>query len=42
MRAYRKDFEETKYISFLIKDNELIEKHNEIWGKKLKWSHKII
>ena len=27
--AYRKDFDETKYISFLIKDNELLEKHNE-------------
>ena len=33
MRAYRKDFEETKYISFLIKDDELLEKHNEIWEK---------
>ena len=33
MRAYRKDFEETKYISFLIKDVELLEKHNEIWEK---------
>ena len=33
MRAYRKDFQETKYISFLIKDVELLEKHNEIWEK---------
>ena len=33
MRAYRKNFEETKYISFLIKDVELLEKHNEIWEK---------
>ena len=31
--AYRKDFDETKYISFLIKDNELLEKWNEIWDK---------
>ena len=30
MTAYRKEFYETKYISFLIKDHELLEKHNEI------------
>ena len=35
MTAYRKDLDETKYISFLIKDNELLEKYNEIWEKKL-------
>ena len=29
MSAYRKDFDETKYISFLIKDDAL-EKYNEI------------
>ena len=28
MTAYREDFDETKYISFLIKDNELLEKYN--------------
>ena len=33
MTAYRKDFDETKQISFLIKDNELLEKWNEIWDK---------
>ena len=33
MTPYRKDFDETKYMSFLIKDNELLEKCNEIWGK---------
>ena len=33
MTAYRKDFDETKYISFLIKDNELLGKHKEIWEK---------
>ena len=37
--AYRKDFDETKYISFLIKDDELLEKYNEIW-KKVKHSLK--
>ena len=31
--AYKRDFNETKYISFLIKDDELLEKYNEIWGK---------
>ena len=33
MTAYRKEFDETKYISFLIKDNELLEKYNENWAK---------
>ena len=29
----RRDFDETKYESFLIKNDELLEKHNEIWDK---------
>ena len=33
MSAYRKDFDETEYMSFLIKDDELLEKSNEIWEK---------
>ena len=33
MTAYRKDFDENKYMSFLIKDNKLLEKYNEIWKK---------
>ena len=33
MSAYRKDFDETTYIYFLIKDDELLEKYNEIWVK---------
>ena len=33
MRTYRRDFDETKYTSFLIKDDELLEKYNEIWEK---------
>ena len=33
MRSYRIDFDETKYVSFLIKDNELSKKYNKIWGK---------
>ena len=32
MSAYRRDFDETKYMSFLIKDDEL-EKYNEILEK---------
>ena len=33
MTAYRKYFDETKFISLLIKDDELIEKYNEILEK---------
>ena len=35
MSAYKRDFNETKYVSFLIKDDELLEKYNEIWKKKI-------
>ena len=30
MSAYRKDFDETKYVSFLIIDDKLLEKYNEL------------
>ena len=33
MSACRKDFDETKYISFFKRDDELLEKCNEIWEK---------
>ena len=33
MGAHKRDFDETKYMSFLVKDDELFEKYNEIWGK---------
>ena len=33
MSAYRRDFDETKNMSFLLKDDELLEKYNEIWEK---------
>ena len=33
MSAYRNDFDETKFMFLLIKDDELWEKYNEIWGK---------
>ena len=33
MSAHRKYFGKTKYMSFLIKDDELLEKYNEIWEK---------
>ena len=33
MSAHRKDFDETKYISFLIRDDKWLEKHNDIWEK---------
>ena len=31
--AYRRESDETKCMSFLIKDDELSEKYNEIWEK---------
>ena len=40
MTVYRKDFDETKYISFLVKDNELLEKYNEIWKNLVMLSKK--
>ena len=33
MIGYRKDFDETKYMLFLIKDDESLEKYNKIWKK---------
>ena len=33
MSAYRKDFNETKFISFLIKDDQWLERYNENWEK---------
>ena len=33
MSAYRRDFDETKHLLFLIKDDELFETCNEIWEK---------
>ena len=33
MSGCRRDFDETKYMSFLIKDDELLEKYNGIWEK---------
>ena len=33
MSAFRRDFDEIKYLNFLIKDDELLEKYNEIWEK---------
>ena len=33
MSEYRKDFDESKCMSFLIKGEKLLEKYNEIWKK---------
>ena len=33
MSARRRNVDETKYMSFLIKDNELLEKCKKIWHK---------
>ena len=32
-KIWRKDFDETKFVSFLIKDDELLEKYNEVCEK---------
>ena len=36
MSAYRKDFDETKYMSFFIKNEELLKKKIIKFGKSLK------
>ena len=33
MSTYKRDFDETKYIPFSIKDDELLEKYSKIWEK---------
>ena len=33
MSTYGRDFDETKYMSLLIKNDEVVEKHKEIWDK---------
>ena len=33
MSAYRRDFDETKHKTFSIKDDELLQKYNEVWEK---------
>ena len=36
MIAYRRDFDATKYVPFLMKYNELLKKYNEIWEKSVR------
>ena len=31
LSGYKRHFDETKYMSFLIKNNELLEKYKEVW-----------
>ena len=33
MSAYRRNFDETKYMPFLITNDELLEKYSQIWEK---------
>ena len=33
MSAYKTDFDEAKYMSFLIKDNDLVKTYPQIWDK---------
>ena len=36
LSGYKRHFDETKYMSFLIKNNELLEKYNEVWDKSVR------
>ena len=42
MRAYRRDFDETKYMSLLVKYVELLEEYYEIWKKASSSINKMI
>ena len=33
MSAYRRNFDKTKCMYFLLKDEKLLEKYNEVWKK---------
>ena len=33
LSAYKRNFDKTKCMSFLINDEKLLEKYNEIWKK---------
>ena len=33
MSVYRRNFDETKRMSFLIEDDEFLEKYNKTWEK---------
>ena len=33
MSGYRRNYNETKYMSFLVNENDLLERFNEIWDK---------
>ena len=33
MSGYTKRLDESKYMSFLTKDYELLQKHNSVWNK---------
>ena len=41
MRGYRRDFDETKYMSFLIKEDKLLEKNIIKFGKSCKNSKNV-
>ena len=35
MTGYREDCDDTKFMSFLMQDHELLEKNNKIWEKNI-------
>ena len=42
MSAYRRDFDKTKCMNFLIKDDKLLKKYNGIWEKVIKIICKVV
>ena len=42
MSEYRREFDETKFMCFFIKGDELLEKYNEIWEKLQNTLKKLI
>ena len=42
LSAYRRNFDKSQYKMKMMKDDELLEKYNEIWKKRQQWDRKGI
>ena len=42
LSAYRRNFDKSQYKTKMMKDDELLEKYNEIWKKRQQWDRKGI
>ena len=42
MSVYRRDFDKTKCMNFLIKNDKLLKKYNEIWEKVINIIYKVV